>query len=181
MCLESRGERVKVRCGPCFLLFWHAMGYQRLITTDAPTMCFVTQLYSNLGWTATAALPLTSSRTPKQVADNPGTQQHLPVVREKARQSSQTSEKAGCPGSSRRILWGPAWGPLFMGLAGPAALCSAGRAAGPRTQCSRNPAQHRVGSASTLQTTSTPKLKPCQVFPYPVMTLAVSPSVCQPM
>lgn len=143
-----------------------------------PRASCMTQMYSNLGWTATATLPL---RRLKQEAEITGTQQHLPVVREKARRSLQTSEKAGCPGSSRRILWGPAWSPLSMGLAGPAALCSAGRAAGPRTQCSRNPAQHRVGSASTLQTTSTPKLKPCQVFPYPVMTLAVSPSVCQPM
>lgn len=63
---------------------------------------------------------------------------------------------------------------LSVGLAGPAALCSAGRAAGPRTQCSRN-LSNTVWEVPPLQTASPPKLEPCpgpvprhaQVFPYP--------------
>lgn len=47
-----------VRGWALFLLFWHTMGYQGLTTRDAPTKCCVTQMYSNLGWTATPTLPL---------------------------------------------------------------------------------------------------------------------------
>lgn len=118
---------------------------------------------------------------------NPGPQQPLPGRREREG-STQTHFSTALGGLGFRapqksLTWSceasvvlSAMPSLPVGLAGPAALSSAGRAAWPRTQCSSNTVQHSVGSASQAQ--------PChaQVFPYPrVMTSAVSPPLWQPM
>lgn len=65
---------------------------------------------------------------------------------------------------------------LSVGLAGPAALCSAGRAAGPRTQCSRKPVQHHVGvpPLCKLPSSSLPRSRapPCPGLPMAMTSVS---------
>jgi hypothetical protein len=59
-----KGQEVR-----CWASFSSSLAHQGLTTRDAPTKCCVTQMYLNLGWTATATLPLTSRRATKQEAE----------------------------------------------------------------------------------------------------------------
>lgn len=118
-----------------------------------------------------------------------------PMMVKKIPHSSQTSGRAGRPEESHGALHGASCSltasqshALPVGLAGPAALCSAGRAAGSRTHCSRNPVQHCVGSASSAncqfsqaQALPSSVARHAQVFPYPGHDLVISPSLCQPV